>query len=75
MSEKKTETVSHMPASTSPSILEGKLVDITEDNEVFKKGVDGVEFRTVSWQRATIIFVKYTVATGLLGIPSALNTL
>ncbi|KAK5710835.1 hypothetical protein LTR15_012812 [Elasticomyces elasticus] len=75
MSEKETETVSHMPASTSPSILEGKLVDITEDNEVFKKGVDGVEFRTVSWQRATIIFVKYTVATGLLGIPSALNTL
>lgn len=53
----------------------GEVSDTDEAREVFKKNVDGVDFRTVSWKRAVIIFVKYTVATGILGIPSALNTL
>lgn len=76
LNEKKiAEVVIPTPPSRSPSIEEGNFVDPSEEREVFKKNVNGVEFRTVSWQRATIIFVKYTVATGILGIPSALNTL
>ncbi|KAK5120930.1 hypothetical protein LTR85_005714 [Meristemomyces frigidus] len=61
--------------SKSPSIQEGTSTDSVEEREVFQREVDGVNFRTISWQRATIIFVKYTVATGILGIPSSLNTL
>jgi hypothetical protein len=49
--------------------------DEIEKHEVFKKGVDGVEFRTVTWQRAIIIFLKIQVATGVLSIPSALYSL
>lgn len=29
-----------------------------EENEVFKKNVDGVDFRTVGWPRASVIFLK-----------------
>jgi hypothetical protein len=46
-----------------------------EDREVFKKSVEGVDYRTVTWQRAIIIFIKTQIATGVLGIPSALHTL
>jgi hypothetical protein len=67
--------IDHSPTSGTPSIKAGTFEDSNEDREVFKKDTDGVEFRTVTWQRATIIFVKYTVATGILSIPSALNTL
>lgn len=49
--------------------------DELEKHEVFKRGVDGAEFRTVTWQRAVIIFLKIQVATGVLSIPSALYSL
>lgn len=52
-----------------------KPVSVDEDREVFKKSVDGVDFRTVTWQRAVIIFIKTQIATGVLGIPSALFSL
>lgn len=29
-----------------------------EDNEVFKKTDEGVDFRTVGWPRASVIFLK-----------------
>jgi hypothetical protein len=29
-----------------------------EDGEVFKKNTDGVDFRTVGWVRASVIFLK-----------------
>lgn len=32
--------------------------DDLEAHEVFKKGVDGVDFRTVGWPRASVIFLK-----------------
>ncbi len=32
--------------------------DPLEANEVFKKTHDGVDFRTVGWPRASIIFLK-----------------
>lgn len=76
--EEKTDNINTDHVLMNPSISEGKLDDCEEDHEqleVFKKNVDGVEFRTVSWKRAVIIFVKYTVATGVLSIPSSLNTL
>ena len=33
-------------------------VDDFEAHEVFKKNVDGVDFRTVGWPRASVIFLK-----------------
>lgn len=32
--------------------------DPLEENEVFKKTHDGVDFRTVGWPRASVIFLK-----------------
>jgi hypothetical protein len=45
-----------------------------EQYEVFKKD-EGVDFRTVSWPRACIIFLKITFALGILSIPTAFYTL
>ncbi|KAI1875600.1 uncharacterized protein JN550_001886 [Neoarthrinium moseri] len=46
-----------------------------ESHEVFLKTEDGVDFRNVSWPRATIIFLKIIFATGVLSIPTAMYTL
>jgi hypothetical protein len=46
-----------------------------EDHEIFKQDVDGVQFRTVSWQRATVIFLKIQFAMSILAVPGALATL
>lgn len=46
--------------------------DEKESHEVFKKTQNGgVDFRTVSWQRATIIFLKIQFAMSILSVPSA----
>ena len=37
-----------------------------EANEVFSRSTEGVDFRTVSWQRATIIFLKIQFAMSIL---------
>lgn len=43
-----------------------------ESHEVFKKTQNGgVDFRTVSWQRAAIIFLKIQFAMSILSVPSA----
>lgn len=55
------------------SLKQGSISD--DDREVFKANVDGVEYRTVTWQRAIVIFIKTQIATGVLGIPSALYNL
>ncbi|KAH8656574.1 transmembrane amino acid transporter protein-domain-containing protein [Tricladium varicosporioides] len=53
-----------------------KLGTVSDDErEVFKANVDGVDYRTVTWQRAIIIFIKTQIAIGVLGIPSSLATL
>ncbi|KAH8646831.1 amino acid transporter [Xylariales sp. PMI_506] len=57
------------------SIEAGKFSDIREEHEVFKQTADGVNFRTVSWKQAVIIFIKTQVAIGVLGIPGALYDL
>ncbi|KAL5359435.1 transmembrane amino acid transporter protein-domain-containing protein [Aspergillus floccosus] len=43
--------------------------------EVFKKGDGQVDFRTVSWIRASAIFLKMLFATGILSIPSVMHDL
>ncbi|KAE9371649.1 hypothetical protein N431DRAFT_441621 [Stipitochalara longipes BDJ] len=55
------------------SLKQGSISD--DDREVFKANVDGVEYRTVTWQRAIVIFIKTQIATGVLGIPTALYNL
>ena len=42
--------------------------------EIFQRDVDGVEFRTVSWQRATVVFLKINFAMSILTTPNALAT-
>lgn len=46
-----------------------------EAHEVFKVTEDGVAFRTVTWQRATIIFLKIQFAMSILSVPASLATL
>ncbi|KAG9964335.1 amino acid transporter, partial [Aureobasidium melanogenum] len=46
-----------------------------ESREVFQAHVDGVEFRNVSWQRATVVFVKINFAMSILSIPAAMAAL
>ena len=48
---------------------------IGESREIFQTQIDGVEFRTVSWQRATVVFVKIGFAMSILSIPGALASL
>lgn len=62
----------HSCGSQTPSIRNGVIVDT---DEVFKTSAGGVDFRTVTWQRLIIILLKVQVATGVLGIPSAMGTL
>jgi hypothetical protein len=77
VNEKTESDVISAPVSDSPSPVEGEVhdFDMQGEREVFKTGAGGVEFRTMSWKRTVVVFVKYTVATGILGIPTALNTL
>lgn len=49
--------------------------DEREAHEVFQKSTEGVDFRTVSWPRATIIFLKIQFAMSILAVPGALATL
>ncbi|TVY42283.1 N amino acid transport system protein [Lachnellula occidentalis] len=63
---------------TDNGILEshyGDVLDPLEENEVFKRTHDGVDFRTVGWKRATMIFLKIIFATGVLSIPSSMYSL
>lgn len=59
------------PRNSDPSLKDGVFVDDHESQEVFKASVDGVEFRTITWQRLIIILLKVQVATGVLSIPGA----
>jgi hypothetical protein len=52
-----------------PNIEKGEV------REVFQSNVDGVEFRTVSWQQACVLFVKFNFAMSILSIPGALAAL
>ncbi|KAI0015646.1 amino acid transporter [Xylariomycetidae sp. FL0641] len=60
------------PAASS---LKEAEVENAEDQEVFKADGAGVNFRNVSWPRATVIFLKLIFATGVLSLPEAMYTL
>ncbi|KAJ5653271.1 hypothetical protein N7490_000274 [Penicillium lividum] len=57
--------------SCGPDIQKAEM----EDHEVFKRGDGQVDFRTVSWLRASVIFIKIVFATGVLSIPSLMYEL
>jgi hypothetical protein len=65
MSEKADE-INAGATTTGSDHKTGEVEDVAvynnkdDDFEVFKKGVDGVEFRLVGWPRASIIFLKST---------------
>jgi len=59
----------------SRDVVQSKVEQEREAHEVFKQDVDGVDFRTVSWQRATVIFLKIQFAMSILAVPGALATL
>lgn len=66
------------PQAADSHVLEDpeKVVEGTvEDYEVFKKTHEGVNFRTVGWPRASVIFLKVIFATGVLSIPTAMYSL
>lgn len=71
--------VGPVDADVEPSISNGVVgvagSESLEDQEVFKTTSDGVDFRTVTWQRLIIILLKVQIATGVLGIPGAMGSL
>lgn len=48
------------------------IKESSSEQEVFKITGDGVDFRTVTWPRAAIVFLKILFATGVLSIPAAM---
>lgn len=71
------KAISHIPDAKSiqPTSPPGSTVtDVgpEDSDEIFQINNDGVNFRTVSWQRATVIFTKIQFAMSILAIPEAL---
>lgn len=60
------------PAQTQGSEYTIDKGDQQSEKEVFQINEDGVDFRTVTWPRAAIIFLKILFATGVLSIPAAM---
>jgi hypothetical protein len=67
--------VEHDASGASGAIAGGVFsADNNEEFEVFKTSA-GVNFRTVEWPRATVIFLKVIFAVGVLTIPTAMYDL
>ncbi|EWG49311.1 hypothetical protein FVEG_08878 [Fusarium verticillioides 7600] len=62
----------YRPADEEAVSMKGETL---ESHEVFQQTDDGVQFRTVSWQRATVIFLKIQFAMSILSVPGAFVTL
>jgi hypothetical protein len=75
MAEYKDDKFSGTPAleKAIPDVGLGEMTE--EEQEVFKKTNEGVNFRNVGWFKACIIFTKVMFATGVLSIPSAMYAL
>ncbi|KAJ5462638.1 Amino acid transportertransmembrane [Penicillium sp. IBT 31633x] len=69
----KGEHLRHKFEGSNPDIRAGLIIDLV-DGEVFSESAE-VDFRTVTWHRATIIFLKIIFATGILSIPIAMSSL
>jgi hypothetical protein len=67
----------HITSQQSPDVsLPETKEAVLEAREVFHDDNESnVKFRTVSWQRATIIFLKIQFAMSILAVPGALATL
>lgn len=64
------------PQSPDVTSLPETKESVLEAREIFHDDAEqGVKFRTVSWQRATIIFLKIQFAMSILAVPGALATL
>ncbi|KAF3016460.1 hypothetical protein E8E14_008074 [Neopestalotiopsis sp. 37M] len=79
-SEKKVSSIGQdaiQPAEgwSSNDVVEGEMEKSPEAQGVFKPTEDGVDFRTVSWQRATVIMLKINFAMSILAVPGSLGTL
>ncbi|TKW55849.1 N amino acid transport system protein [Colletotrichum tanaceti] len=74
-SSEKADAITPAPARSSGSIDAGKLENAEDAFEVFKRGEGDVDFRTVGWIQASVIFLKVIFATGVLTIPSAMFVL
>lgn len=77
--EKKPPITSTYQPQNEPDILSGQISSLDNDDdaeahEVFNVNAT-VNFRTVSWPRASIIFLKVIFATGVLSIPTAMVSL
>jgi hypothetical protein len=59
------------PLTDSELAVQGEV----DDHEVFKKTQDGVDFRTVGWFKASVIFVKVMFAVGVLSLPATMYSL
>ncbi|KAF5970658.1 amino acid transporter [Fusarium coicis] len=70
--EKKLQSSEKSNGSIKAGVASGEL-DL-ESREIFQSGDDVLEFRTVSWQRATIVFCKINFAMSILAIPQAIST-
>ena len=58
--------------TTSPD--QGEVTDAYEAHQVFQRE-GGVNFRSVSWMKACILFTKVLFATGVLSLPTAMYAL
>ncbi len=65
------DSIEPQPANASATPTDEKR----EAYEVFKLTDNGVDFRTVSWQRATIIFLKIQFAMSILSVPGSMAVL
>lgn len=60
MSDEKKDLQVSEPRRPSVAVgdVEEIVLDPRDDFEVFKKGIDGVDFRLVTWPKASVIFLK-----------------
>ncbi|KAL2829306.1 transmembrane amino acid transporter protein-domain-containing protein [Aspergillus pseudoustus] len=74
MSDADKISVEKGPSGTDTPVSSGVMQELhaaENDFEVFKRSDDLVDFRTVSWIRASLIYMKTIFALGVLSIPLA----
>lgn len=54
----KAESITPAPARSSGSVDDGKLERADDTFEVFQRGEGNIDFRTVGWVHAAVIFLK-----------------
>lgn len=62
----KADVIRPVPARSSGSIDAGKLENAEDAFEIFKRGEGTVDFRTVGWVHASVIFLKGEASQAML---------